>query len=72
MDDEKFVVIWKKFENEKNEYEKYKKEIIIYMEYLGLLVICNKKDSLIEENLVWYYFFSMNKRKFGKDFEKLK
>lgn len=43
------------------------------MEYLGLLVICNKKDiSLIEINLVWYYFFSMNKRKFGKDFEKLK
>lgn len=42
------------------------------MEYLGLLVICNKKDSLIEENLVWYYFFSMNKRKFDKDFEKLK
>lgn len=40
------------------------------MEYLGLLVICNKKDiSLIEVNLVWYYFFSMNNRKFGKDFE---
>lgn len=72
LDDEKFVAIWKKPQNEQNGYEEHKKEIITYMEHLGLLAICNKKDiSLTKANSVWYYFPSMNKRKFGKDLEKL-
>lgn len=69
LDDEKLVAIWKK---PQNEYEEHKKEIITYMEHLGLLAICNKKDtSSTKANSVWYYFPSMNKTKFGKDLEKL-
>lgn len=72
LDDEKLAAIWKKPQNEQNGYEEHKKEIITYMEHLGLLAICNKKDiSSTKANSVWYYFPSMNKRKFGKDLEKL-
>lgn len=73
LNDEKLVAIWMKPQNKNNEYEKHKQQIITYMEHLGLLVIFNRKDmSSTEANSVWYYFPSMNKRKIGKDLEKLK
>lgn len=57
--DRELTTIWEN--NEKGQtYVAHKKEILLYMEELGLLAICN---SQIEEAL-FYYIPSMNKRKF--------
>lgn len=53
LDDEEINKIWKS--RVKEGYFLYKKEILVYMEWLGLLVI-------IFENGVLYYILSMNKR----------
>lgn len=61
--------IWSKYDNKKEKYFDYKDKILLYMEYMGLLIICNIENFGIDQgNIskivvygVWYYFFSMNK-----------
>lgn len=44
----------------------YKREILFYMEYLGLLLIFNI-ERLNFKKIFWYYIFSMNIRIFDKN-----
>lgn len=59
MIDEELDFIWEKLFDYGSKYFEYKKKLILFMEKLGLIVVCN----LEEENVlkIWYYFFSMNK-----------
>ena len=65
LKDDQIDAIWKETANEGKEYFKYKKEILSYMEHLGLLTVCESK-SLISETRIskWYYFPSMNTKPF--------
>lgn len=42
LDDYDLNIIWNKFKNKKENYFDYKVKILLYMEYMGLLIICNK------------------------------
>nr|XP_022302832.1 uncharacterized protein LOC111110570 [Crassostrea virginica] len=42
-------------------YFSHKEEVIAYMDHFGMLAVCNSK------NAIWYYFPSLNKRKFHKE-----
>lgn len=35
-------IIWNKFKNKEERYFEYKEKILLYMEYMGLLIICSK------------------------------
>lgn len=69
LNDYDLDIIWSKYDNKKEKYFDYKDKILLYMEYMGLLIICNIENFGIDQgNIskivvyeVWYYFFSMNK-----------
>nr|XP_022297443.1 uncharacterized protein LOC111106871 isoform X2 [Crassostrea virginica] len=60
LTEKQLEAIWK---SEGKEYLRCKKEILFYMENLGLVAICNSPES---DHSIWYYFPSLNKRKFNK------
>ena len=65
LKDDQLDAIWKETPNEGKDYFEYKKEILSYMEHLGLLTVCESKCSNSESSFSnWYYFPSMNTRKF--------
>lgn len=57
LNDEQLDAIWNRQENDKKDFKIHKNVLTSYMEKLGLLVC-------ISEPPTWYYFPSMNKRKF--------
>lgn len=61
LTDQKLTAIWK-FHGGGQTYLFNKKEVLLYMEHFGLLAICDAQDG----NLPFYYFPSMNKRRFEK------
>ena len=64
---EELVAIWKRQETEGKDYISHKDVLTTYMEKLGLLAVCNVDER------VWFYFPSMNRRKFdNKQFEDFK
>lgn len=73
LQDHELDAIWEKEENKDQKYSRHKQKILLYMEHFGLLAICNEEDvDSKKENANWYYFPSLNKRKIGKNLEKLK
>nr|XP_022295159.1 uncharacterized protein LOC111105268 isoform X2 [Crassostrea virginica] len=56
--DEELDAIWKREEDQGKDYITHKNVLTSFMEKLGLLAICDSED------LLWYYFPSMNSRKF--------
>ena len=63
LDEDELMKIWEGRRYEEKDY----KTLTLFMERLGLLAICNS------ENRSWYYFPSMNRRKFeNKPFEDVK
>lgn len=63
ISDQELTNIWEK-EEYGCEYLRYKTEIVLLMEQLGLLALSSTKDTVSEKNVVWYYIPSMNKRRF--------
>ena len=64
---EELVAIWKIQQTEGKDYITHKDVLTSYMEKLGLLAVCNSEARL------WFYFPSMNRRKFNdKQFEDFK
>ena len=65
LKDDQLDAIWKETQNEGKEYFKYKKEILSYMEHLGLLTVCESKCLSSEtRGSKWYCFPSMNTKPF--------
>ena len=58
LNDEELDAIWKREEDNGKNYITHKNMLTSFMEKLGLLAICDSEDRL------WYYFPSMNSRKF--------
>ena len=56
--DEELDAIWKREEDKGKNYKEHKDVLTSFMEKLGLLAVCDSEDQL------WYYFPSMNSRKF--------
>ena len=56
--DEELDAIWKREEDQGKKYVTHKNVLTSFMEKLGLLAVCDSED------LLWYYFPSMNSRKF--------
>ena len=56
--DEELDAIWKREEDKGNDYITHKDVLTSFMEKLGLLAVCDSEDK------IWYYFPSMNSRKF--------
>ena len=56
--DEELDAIWKREEDKGKRYITHKTVLTSFMEKLGLLAVCDSEDPL------WYYFPSMNSRKF--------
>lgn len=63
LEDHQLESIWKKVKGE--EYLTHKKEILSYMENLGLVAICEATAK--SSNAVWYYFPSLNTKTFDKE-----
>lgn len=64
---EQLLEIWKGRQAEGEDYVTYKDVLTSFMEKLGLLAVCQSEDES------WYYFPSMNRRKFDdKQFEHCK
>lgn len=61
LTDEELTAIWK-CNKEGHEYISHKKEILLYMEHLGLVAMCDAQNG----KLPIYYFPSMNTRMFEK------
>ena len=67
LNNEDFVAIWKRQQTEGKDFIAHKDVLTSYMEKLGLLAVCNSEARL------WFYFPSMNRRKFdSKQFEDFK
>ena len=65
LKDDQLDAIWKETPNEGKEYFKFKKEILTYMEHLGLLTVCESKCLISEtRSSKWYCFPSMNTKPF--------
>lgn len=66
LNNEELDAIWERQQIEGKDYITHKKNLMPFMEKLGLLAVCNSDTHL------WYYFPSMNRKKFVSEHEQFK
>lgn len=70
LSDEELVSIWEKLPDHGSKYFEHKNFLISFMEKLGLLAVFNSEEENVSKT--WYYFPSMNKRKFDEELKHIK